>query len=198
MQTYKKTIDMPRLEIRYDSDTDSPRAWSNLGYFITVERNYQCPDNHEALQSIVRVTGEEADSAEDHVERIKNAIEEEMSEKVAYIFPVYRYEHGNVAYRRGSASGFDYSNCGFYIVTDKNLKDWDGDNVPNAEKVEKIIDAELETYTQYANGEVYGFILYDDNGDEEDSCWGFYSIEDIRDHLGDEWKDEDLEKYIKY
>lgn len=197
MQTIKKTIDMPRLEIRYDSDTESPRAWSNLGYFITVERNYNCPDNNTALKSIVGVTGDEASNAQEHMDLIKKAMKEEMGEKVAYITPVYRYEHGNVVYRRGSASGFDYSNCGFYIVTEAQRKEWDTKK-PSISKMEGIIDAELDTYTKYVNGEVYGFLLYGDDGEVEDSCWGFYDIEDIREHLGDEWKGEDLMDYIKY
>ena len=30
-----------------------------------------------------------------------------------------------------------------------------------------------ETYTEWANGECYGYILHDADGHEIDSCWGF-------------------------
>jgi hypothetical protein len=60
-----------------------------------------------------------------------------------------------------------------------------------------VIKSELETYTKWANGEVYGFTLYDDKGELEDSCYGFYDIDDIKEHLPAEWKDEDLTAYIK-
>ena len=33
---------------------------------------------------------------------------------------------------------------------------------------------EIETYLAWANGEVYGYIVKDENGKTLDSCWGFY------------------------
>lgn len=62
MKTYKETIEKPRLVIKYDEYSESPREWSNLGYFITVDRNYNSPDKHEILRNIVEKTGEEASS----------------------------------------------------------------------------------------------------------------------------------------
>jgi len=44
---------------------------------------------------------------------------------------------------------------------------------------------------------VYRFTLYDEDGGVEDSCCGFYDIEDIRGYLPEEWKNEDLTKYLK-
>lgn len=194
MQTYKKTFDAPRLEIRHD-DAESPREWDNLGYFITSERRYMSPDGKKAewVQSIVESTADDANNSEHHAELITAAINE-TGEIVKAIYPVYRYEHGNVLYRRGTASGFDYSNCGFYIVTDKTQ------NVLGTpdDLIEKCIDGELETYTSYVNGEVYYFTLYDDNGDIEDSCGGFYDIDDIKEALPDSFKNEDMHDYLKY
>ena len=36
-----------------------------------------------------------------------------------------------------------------------------------------------------------------ETGEIEDSCGGFYDIEDIREHLPEEFKSEDLTAYIK-
>jgi hypothetical protein len=48
----------------------------------------------------------------------------------------------------------------------------------------------LETYKQWARGEVYGFVLTDEWGEDVDSCWGFYDVESIaeqvRQHVTDE------------
>jgi hypothetical protein len=33
---------------------------------------------------------------------------------------------------------------------------------------------EIETYLAWADGEVYGFVVEDEDGNHVDSCWGFY------------------------
>lgn len=192
MKTY--TIKAPLLKIQYEDMPQSPREWSNLGYFITVQRNKISPDGEEnpEIQSIVFQTGNEAVSTEDHMKMIKKEIKEQTGEKVLAIYPVYCYEHGNIVYRIGTASGFDASNCGFYIITDRTKK-----VVGTTKKnFEKVIAQELETYTQWANGEVYSYVLYNDRGQIRDQCGGFYDIEDIKLYLPDEWKEENLQDYF--
>jgi hypothetical protein len=39
---------------------------------------------------------------------------------------------------------------------------------------------EVETYSQWANGEVYGYDVQDKEGNSLDSCWGFYGIDYCR------------------
>ena len=194
MKTYEetKTTTKPRLEISYDEMAESPREWSNLGYFITVDSNYHSPDRHDFFEEVVRDTGQEAESLEEHIKMIKKAINELGEEKVIAIYPVNKYEHSGVSYSLGTAFGFDYSNNGFYIVTDKSQKE-----IGTVKKdFEKVIRQEIETYNQYANGQVYCFSFFDEDGAFENGCSGFYDINDIKDHLPDEWKDEDLDEYI--
>lgn len=193
MKTYTKTIEKPRLVIEYDTSGISPREDDNLGYFITVESRYQSPDNDTELTNIVYEEQHGADNVEQHAENIKTRIEEERGETVKAIYPVYRYEHGNVVYRRGTASGFDYSNCGFYIVTDKTQ---DVLGTPD-NRIEAMIDSELDCYTKYANGEMYCYTLYNESGEVEDSCCGFYDIYDIKEYLPVEYKNDDLSDYLQ-
>lgn len=194
LKTYTKQITeiKPRLEIYNSEDELSPREDSNLGYFITCERNRLSPDKHAQLERIVRETGNLAETQEEHIKLIKRQMRAESTYKVVAIYPITRYEHGNVVYKLGTASGFDYSNCGFYIITADSAKQ-DG-----AEKKDfkKRIVAELETYTKWVNGEIYGFALFDEDGEELDRCGGFYNLEDIREELPKEWAKEDLTKYI--
>lgn len=208
MKTYTKTTEEPRLVIEHDDGADSPRKDDGkVGYFFTSEKRYNSPNGTDhMLYDIMMETSEEATSTEDHIRRMKerahdafkasgpkdgNSHDEDLH--VIDIFPVYRYEHSAVAYRRGKGAGFDYSNCGFYIVTAKSIS---GQTMTEADILEAV-DAELEEYTNWMNGEIYLFTLYDENGKVEDSCGGFYSLEDIREHLPTEWKDEKLEQYVK-
>ena len=99
VKTYTKTriTDEPRLVIRHDTDGMSPREDSNLGYFITNDRNYHSPDRNERLERIVATTGDEADNRDHHMELITKAIETETDEKVLAIYPIVKYEHGGVS-----------------------------------------------------------------------------------------------------
>lgn len=192
MKTYTAKIERPVLEIRHDEDAESPRKWDNLGYFITAERGYNSPDNNDTLIRIVKSTGDNAGNQAEHIAMIKKAIKDEIDEKVVAIYPVVKYEHSGVIYRLGTMHGFDYSNCGFYIVTDKTAC-----KTPK-KSFETIIKQELETYTKWANGEVYGFVLHDADGKMNESCWGFYDLDEIKDALPDEWAKEDLSAYMTH
>lgn len=166
---------------------DSPRNWDNLGYFVTVDRNYDSPDKNETLQAIVKNSGNVANNQKEHMALIAFAIKKQMDEKVLIIYPVTKYEHGGVSYSLGVKNGFDYSNNGFYIVTDKTAKVL---GTPK-KSFEKVIEREISAYNKYANGEIYSFVLYDENGEMEDSCGGFYDLDDIRDVLPEDWSEQD-------
>lgn len=196
MKTYTKqiTVIKPKLVINYDENADSPREWSNLGYFITVDSQYRSPDdNNGTIYNIVKQTGNEASNINEHIKLIKKEIKEETGEKVIAIYPVNKYEHSGIVYRMGTANGFDYSNNGFYIITDKTQKET---GIKKKNFVEAIKE-ELEVYTKWCNGKVYEFCLYDNNGEVTDSCGGFFSINDIKGYLPKEWKDENLSDYFK-
>lgn len=197
MKTFKEVVEKSRLEIYHDQDGESPREWSNLGKFITIDSRCSSPDKDETLISIVKETGQYATSQENHIELITEEIED-LGDKVLYITPICKYEHSGISYSIGTKHGFDYSNNGFYIVTENTLKQEGFEPLSSDKEYEERISSEIETYNQWANGDVYGFTLYDESGENEDSCGGFYSIEDIKEHLPEEFQDEDLEEYLNY
>lgn len=194
MKTYKKTIEVKMLEIWNDDFCESPRTDTNSGYFITVDSSYSSPDKNETLERIIKQTAEEADNREDHRNKIIERIQEETGEKVIALYDIYKHQHSNIVYRRGLSRGFDYSNNGFYIVTDETQKA----TGIKKEDLEKSIDQELEMYSAWVNGEVYQYCLYDEQGNEIDRCSGFYSLDDIKSELPEDWQDEDMQDYLTY
>lgn len=195
MKTFTKTTvtTEPLLVIEHDENTTSPREWSNLGYFITVDRKQYSPDRHPEFEYIVKDTGDLAESQAEHIKMIGDRIEAESSEKVLAIYPIVKYEHSAISYSLGTVNNWDYSNNGFYIVTAKKAKEIGA----KAKDYQKIIKNELEVFNKWINGECYQFCLYNEQGEVEDSCGGFYSVEDIREYLPKDWKKEDLTEYIK-
>lgn len=192
--TKKVVTEEPKLVISYDPGSTSPREDSNLGYFLTKDRSMNSPDSYPEIENIIADTGDYASSQEEHMEMIKKQVEQVLDEKVLAIYPICKYEHSGVSYSLGEHHGFDYSNNGFYIITEKSQKEMG----TTEEKWEKVIQDEIGIYNKYVNGEVYSFTLYDDDGEMVDSCCGFYSLEDIKEHLPEEWKDEDLNDYLQF
>ena len=191
MKTYKEITEQPKLVISYDYDSDSPRNWSNFS--ILIIRN-GLGDNDKYLNRELERTQYEVNNAEDHLELMKEIVEEHLDSKVIYADFISKYEHSGVRYFIGQSSGWDYSNIGFVFVTEDSLKE-----IGCAEEdIEKIVEAEIETFSQWANGDVYRFTLYDDEGNEEDSLGGIYGLEEIKEYLPEEWQEEDLTKYINY
>jgi hypothetical protein len=191
METVIMTKEVNKLEISFDGWNSSPREWSNLGVFITIESSRNSPDEDEDMSELIESTQYEAKDCDSHIALIK----EGMS-NVRMIFPVCRYEHSGVKYYiSNNSGGFDTSHCGFYVVF--NDSEICGDTTKMSdEHIEKIVSGELKKYSQWINGEIYKFLLRGDNGEVKDTCHGFYEIDDIKDHLPDEWADEDLLKYL--
>lgn len=183
MKTYKRIVEEPCLVIKYDDSPQSPREWDNLGKFITVDHQLESPDRDTELDLIVSNTGREANSLDEHIALIKKET------NALAVFPIVKYEHSAISYSLGPKHGFDYSNNGFYIVPTSTTED--------PKDFERIIKAELELYNAYINGRVYQYSLHDENGELIDSCGDFYDIKDIREHLPEEYKNEDLTKYLK-
>lgn len=198
MKTYKETIKIPRLVIKYDEDAETPRNWdSNLGYFYTKDDQTQSSDGSDTeIYQIMIETGDEAESQADHIKLMTKRINKETGEKVVKIYPIVKHEHGNIYYHLGTAHGFDDSNNGFYIITDKSLKA-SGYVKKTNKAFREGIEMELNSFNDWLNGNIYSFMLYDKDGEAKDSCGGFYDIEEIRQYLPKDWKNEDLNKYVK-
>ena len=159
---------MNRLKVLHDSSADSPRNWDNLGKMICFHRGYDLGDKHNY----------NADDYNSWGEMEKAIIKEENP---AVILPLYMYDHSGISI---STSPFgcrwDSGQIGFVLVSKKQaLEEFGGVRVSSKKKVkiESIIEAEVQTYTQYVEGEVYGFQIIDEDNEVIDSCYGFYGTD---------------------
>ena len=41
-------------------------------------------------------------------------------------------------------------------------------------KVEEVLKAEVKVFDKYLTGQVYGYVIEDEEEEHVDSCWGFY------------------------
>ncbi|MGH1350504.1 MAG: hypothetical protein ACRBBN_06825 [Methyloligellaceae bacterium] len=197
MKTYTKTVEVtkPRLEIYLDRFAENPRDWHCAGYLLSASNKYiddtdvHTPDRPstlhtaEELKEIMMDVGMVATSLDDHIKRMHKETDNQY-----HIFPIVRYEHGNVSYRLGSIHGFDYSNDTFYFAPKTS-------ETKRKRQAEKVIAAELEEYSSWCSGEIYAVSIYDEVGELVDYNSGYYDIDDLKADLPSEWQSEDLEQY---
>ena len=114
-----------------------------------------------------------------------------LDKKGIYALPILKYEHGLVNYYIGdSIDRWDGSIVGFVWKEKKALcEEYNSKKLTPKLKeiVNKNIEGELKAYTNYANGEAYGFELYsrEDGDDPIDSCYGFIGYDSTDELLKD-------------
>lgn len=193
MKMYKKTVEAPRLVISYDEDVPNPLQEC----YLTGSREViLCVDNEcignatqEELDQL-RALQYESSNAQEHFDKVQKRFLEDHKGEAWEVFPVSKYEHGNISLYIGYKEGFDSCFFGYIAIRGEKY-------LENNEKARKEAESWLVELTQWANGEVYQYELLDENGEQVDACGGFYDLNSIKDYLPEEWKDEDLSKYIK-
>lgn len=101
--------------------------------------------------------------------------------------PVYLYDHSGIAVSTGKghfsmadSRGWDWGMQGIiYMPLEKGMKEWDkewnlADMADMETRLRSVLTGEIETLDQYFHGDIYGYVITDEDGDEVDSCWGFY------------------------
>lgn len=159
------------VKIYYDDCAESPRtAYDNMWHLVSNNRNISCNEGDLSLKEVMENRKE--------------------LERQGYIFrPVYMYQHSGIALSLAPFSCPWDSGLGFvaYIHKDELRKEYNTKRVTKAvmEKAMNVLKGEVETYGYYLNGETYGVEITDAEGNEEDSCWGFYGDEHARDYAND-------------
>lgn len=140
-------------------------------------------------------------------DRTINEAFEKRTEKLAdktlkeqfIILPLYLYDHSGITMRTSAFScGWDSGQVGFihcslkkaqheWGTPDSAARGWDGEaDYPLKddgskhtlrEAAEKFLKGEVKTYDEYLTGDTVGYIAEDPDGEQIDSCWGFYPDE---------------------
>jgi len=185
MKQYKvETIEYKGYEIHVyqDPDPESPREWDNLGTMTCFHRRYELGDKHSM-----------------DLEELKELVQR----KDVISLPLFLMDHSGVSmntggFRHCDPQGWDWRQVGFiHVDRETVLKEYGKKKLIKAlrEKVVRILEDEVLTYDQYLTGDVYGFVAETPNGDNIDSCWGYYG-EGGRDWMIGEAKSA-IDHYVK-
>jgi len=167
-----KFSDGCQLEVYPDECPESPRTWDNIGVMVCFHKHYDLGDKHDyRTQDYDGWQGLHDAILADH--------------PTATILPLFLYDHSGLAISTGRKYSFncpwDSGQVGFIYAEPEDGAD-----------VLKCLEAEVNVYNQYLQGDVYGFILRgppcdkcDGPGEDQESCWGFYGSNPLENGMSD-------------
>ena len=152
------------IKIVQDEDAQSPDDWGNDDAFLVYDhRNF----------SVGREGFDPREIFESCSERKR------MFYEGYYVFTCYAYIHSGVSLslQRNNVGwwhgNWDTSSTGFVLVKrSKENKWW------HKCKAREVAQATVDEWNEYLSGNVYGFQTFDAEGNDIDSCWGFYGDPD--------------------
>jgi hypothetical protein len=146
-----------RVAVEYDTDPESPRSWDNLGTLALLDRCRYCFGDEALPRAEVLALLRRPD---------------------LIALPVYIYDHSGITINTtGFSCPWDSGMVGvIYVSRDAVRREWNKRAISPKllDQVRKSLRGEIAVLDQYLTGQVYGFRVYDPEGEEVDSCWGFY------------------------
>lgn len=140
--------------------TDPRTEWDNLCTMVCFHSRYNLGDRNHGFTP--------------------ESIREYLSENKKTVFwkPLYLYDHSGITISTGPFScPWDSGQVGYiFVERDRFLKEFGYKRMTKKakERLEALLEGEVEDYDKYLTGEVYGYMVEDEEGNCVDSCWGFY------------------------
>lgn len=167
------------LKVFYDhDDVHDPRSVDNLGKLVCWHKKYNLGDMHNFPEPC--------------------DFHNEIIDEENHILPVYLYDHSGLSIQTTPFHcTWDSGQLGYIYVSHERCEK---ENITKQNAL-SMLQAEINLYNQYLNGEVYGYQLYKKKEcptcnhsdlDEIDSCWGFYGddyLKQIKEYLSVEYKE---------
>lgn len=185
------TIEYKGYTIKVYPDSDYPfnprEECDNLGIMATWHRNYNLgdiqPKDEPAyyIASLLWDRGALNDNQLD--DYYNNDIDDTLLKKFSQYFiwlPIYAYEHSGITISTSRSYPYndrwDSGQLGFIYVDKIKVKKEYNWKCLTGQRIGKIISylrSEVDNYDDYLTGNVYGFTIEDEEGNEIESCWGF-------------------------
>lgn len=190
------------LTVYYDPDPRCPREWDNFGTIAAFHRDYalgDIQDLRDVIDELDQSKWSDAKIDDFYYSDDLGMVVKEMEKQGYTVLPVYMYDHSGITLSTSPFScRWDSGLLGIIFVSRETvLKEfgWKRITKERRERIVNILESEIKTYDQYVTGEIFGFVIEED-GNGLDSCWGFYNLADMEDHISSEHQDlfEELKK----
>lgn len=166
---------MAKFEMWQDVGAESPRQFENFGTMVCFHNRYSLGDKTDYVASDFLGW---ADMREGILSDNPKAV----------ILPLYLYDHSGITMNTtGFNCAWDSGQVGFIFAPyDRICAEFKIERITAKirNKVMDMLRSEVETYDQYLSGEVFGFTLEDDDG-EETSVGGFFGNDPMTNGMSD-------------
>lgn len=176
------------LKIYLDDLSLNPREdWDNLGNMVCFHSRYNLGDKHDFS----------------YPQEFSTWWDKQPGNGV--LIDLYLYDHSGITMSTQPFScPWDSGQVGWIYATVEDIKagfmnesvqKTDDpytiikESIPESfrDRAKECLLSEVTTYDQYITGDVYGFVLENQDGNDEDSCWGFF---------GSDWKNNGLLEHV--
>lgn len=173
------------IKIFSEEYPNNPREDDHLGTMVCWHRRLRLGDKMPKESPSEYFSG--ICGADLHPEHEWKTDEEEKLGKCCLILPLYLYDHSGITMNTtGFSCPWDSGQVGYiYVtfedtrkeygvkrVTDK-VRDQTGKMVRAIDMARRLLEAEVRVYDYYLKGEVYCYVVEDENGDTLDGCGGY-------------------------
>ena len=181
---HTETVNGAKIQIFHDCSPESPRDWDTLGTMVCWHSRYRLGEEHtldspdDFFDSIIEyATHTDHPDAAMREWVASNSEPEKVANLAAVILPLYLFDHSGLAM---NTSGFhcpwDSGQVGYiYAMNDKIRKEYSVEAITDdvKKRAEDAMRREIEVYSAYLSGAVYGYVVKRDD-EEIDSCWGYF------------------------
>ena len=180
------------LRIVFDDCPPNPRIdHDNLGHMLCFHDRYDLGDSHNDIENMILDNIDEdkvefAGLRQENFtgwEEIENLFWDNM--EVIVMLPINIHDHSGITLSTGYfASNWDSGRVGLIFVTKEDLERNGTPNMPD-DKIKQILEAEVEEYSDYVNGDMFGYEMVEFEkcphcnhvaSNIIDSCYGYYGF----------------------
>ena len=172
------------LKIFQDEDPEDPREWDNMGKMVLFHKRY-------TLSNELKLDSDDYEGWDELAYKLR------VEHGARLLIPVYMLDHSGIRIKAGSFNDpWDSGQIGFIIATDEDIRE-----CFMVKRITKAIEkraydnllGEVETYDKYVSGQVYGYTISTEktcdlghkHEEVDDSCWGFYDVDEIVAEVGE-------------
>lgn len=172
------------IAVFFDNDAENPRSLnSNICHMICRHRRYTLGDDHDGIEQTLQALclkhgiDPYGDPDDDNDEMDVPGMIEALTPYVV-IRPIAIYDHGGVSVfwadgKRSICDLWDTSLVGFGFVESEDIERAGLPKPGWRQAAIRAMDAEMEDYSAYVNGECYGCSVTDEQGEEIYNAWGY-------------------------
>jgi len=171
-----------RVTVSYDSDTDSPRTWTNGTIMHTFDSSYNSPDGercqdrrHNQIHPLI--PGDYVEGGTVDMRRARRYVTLFDADCIA-IAGLHRGHDGTLSLSFAGDNSQYWETDGYIMITSDTWAETMGEETVSLDMVEQIMTQEVDVYNKWASGEFTSVLVEREQGWQAIDAGGVLGDED--------------------